>query len=81
MNDEVSEQQEADLGQAEMDEIRDQRDDEIQAELEERWAKRRAEESAQLTANEAANYARHHATIERDDDGNIITVDPNQIEE
>lgn len=53
-------------------------DAELQAELEELWAKRRAEESAELTANEAANYARHHAIIERDENGNPIETEPKE---
>jgi hypothetical protein len=32
----------------------------------------RAWESARLAAQEAANYARHHAIIERDEEGNPI---------
>jgi hypothetical protein len=59
-----------DLGQAEMDEIRDQRAEERQAQLDEAVAKLRAKNEADLAANEAANYARTHAIIERDENGN-----------
>ena len=49
-----------------------ERAEEAQAELDKAWAKRRAEETAELTKNEAANYARGHAIIERDEQGNPI---------
>jgi hypothetical protein len=71
----MDDQEEADLGQAEMDEVREQRAEEretAQAELDAEVARRRAEERKELATQEAANYARHHAIIERDEEGNPI---------
>jgi hypothetical protein len=73
------EENHAAAAEAELDEIRAedremqaQIDADRQAELDAEAARRRAKEREELAAQEAANYARHHAIIERDEEGNPI---------